>query len=65
MNEDIDYQIMDISERVDFPPMKKNRNKNAANQKCQNLWATQFPWVEMIHMNGGLDLFQPIICLAI
>jgi hypothetical protein len=29
------------------------------------LWATQFPWVEMICMNGGLDHFQCIICLAI
>jgi hypothetical protein len=61
MNEDIDYQIMDILEGVDFPPMKKNQKKNETNQKCQNLWATQFPQVEMICMNGGLDLLRPII----
>jgi hypothetical protein len=29
------------------------------------LWATQFPWVKMIHMIGELDHFQHIICLAI
>jgi hypothetical protein len=65
MNEDVDCQIMEILEVVDFPPLKESRKRNEANQKCQILWATQLPWVEMIRMNGGLDNFQHIICLAI
>ncbi len=40
--------VISKEEESKLPPLEKPKNNYDISQKCRNVWAIQFPWVEML-----------------
>jgi len=59
-------EIQVLADKEKEPLPKKFKKKYDVSCKCKDIWAIQFPWVEMLKTNrGNINSVKCIVCLAI